>query len=189
MGQLIQGILAVKKRKTDGRRDVPDFAIANDIAYAQLVYAAGGDTALPAFVNISIGTDSTGSADSIRVVQGDNGIQATSSVTVGASNSIQFDELPGGPLVVDALDIAKGGVDRAVHGYLQTFVNRPEALIRIGTADTFPLTTAVGVGRSLVVGATQYVVTVAGTTAGSNPTAPAVGATVVSGSATLLRTA
>jgi hypothetical protein len=189
MGQLIQGILAVKKRKSDGRRDVPDFAIANDIAYAQLVYAAGGDTALPAFVNISIGTDSTGSADSIRVVQGDNGIQATSSVTVGASNSIQFDELPGGPLVVDALDIAKGGVDRAVHGYLQTFVNRPEALIRIGTADTFAQSTAYGVGRSLVYSGTQYVVTVAGTTAASNPTPPAVGATVVSGTATLLRTA
>jgi hypothetical protein len=189
MGQLIQGILAVKKRKSDGRRDVPDFAIANDIAYAQLVYAAGGDTALPAFVNISIGTNSEGTADSIRVVQGDNGIQATSSVTVGASNSIQFDELPGGPLVVDALDIAKGGVDRAVHGYLQTFVNRPEALVRIGTADTFAQSTAYGVGRAIVYSGTQYVVTVAGTTAASNPTPPAVGATVVSGTATLLRTA
>src|ERR687897_44715 len=36
-------------------------------------------------------------------------------------------------------------------------------------------------------GGTKYVVTVAGTTAASEPTAPAVGATVADGTATLLR--
>lgn len=53
----------------------------------------------------------------------------------------------------------------------------------------FPLTTAVTLGQLLDVAATRivYQVTVAGTTAGSAPTPPGVGLTVVSGSATLLQ--
>ncbi len=34
---------------------------------------------------------------------------------------------------IDALDIARGGVDRAVVGYMETFVVRPESLVLIGT--------------------------------------------------------
>jgi hypothetical protein len=190
LGMVLQGILAVKAKKADGRRDVPDFAIVNSLAYSQLVYAAGGDQNLPAFIDIAINTNSQGTADgNVKIVQGDTGIQATASVIVGASSSIEFDELSGGPVIVNALDIAKGGVDRAVHGYLQTFVNRPEALVRVGTADTFAQSTAYGVGRILVYSGTTYVVSTAGTTAASNPTPPAVGATVTSGTAVLTRIA
>jgi hypothetical protein len=50
-------------------------------------------------------------------------------------------------------------------------------------------TTAVTLGQELsFVGGTKYTVTVAGTTAASEPTPPAVAATVVDGTATLLRT-
>lgn len=49
--------------------------------------------------------------------------------------AIEFDELPGGPLQIDALELAKGGIDRAVHGYLQKFVVRPEAIVTVGVAD------------------------------------------------------
>jgi hypothetical protein len=50
-------------------------------------------------------------------------------------------------------------------------------------------TTAVTLGQELqFVGGTKYTVTVAGTTAASEPTPPAVGATVADGTATLLRT-
>jgi hypothetical protein len=190
LGMVLQGILAVKAKKADGRRDVPDFAIVNSLAYSQLVYAAGGDQNLPAFIDIAVNTNSQGTADgNVKIVQGDTGIQATASVIVGASSSIEFDELSGGPVIVNALDIAKGGVDRAVHGYLQTFVNRPEALVRVGTADTFAQSTAYGVGRILVYSGTTYVVSTAGTTAASNPTPPAVGATVTSGTAVLTRIA
>lgn len=49
-------------------------------------------------------------------------------------------------------------------------------------------TTAVTLGQELqFAGGTKYVVTVAGTTAASEPTPPAVGATVADGTATLLR--
>lgn len=49
-------------------------------------------------------------------------------------------------------------------------------------------TTAVTLNQELqFAGGTKYIVTVAGTTAASEPSAPAVGATVADGTATLLR--
>lgn len=133
---LIQGILAVKKRKKDGRRDTPTFAIVNDIDYEELIYAAGGDQNLPAFVNIALSTSGNGTVDgNVQIVNGDIGIEDTGAALVGASYAIDFDRPAGGLLEVDALDLARGGIDKAVHGYLQTFVKRPEALALIGTAD------------------------------------------------------
>jgi hypothetical protein len=62
------------------------------------------------------------------------------------------------------------------------FLGRP--LRRVLRANT----TAVTLGQELqFTGGSKYVVTIAGTTAASPPTAPAVGATVVDGTATLLR--
>lgn len=136
LGHLIQGILAVKKRKADGRRDTPTFAIVNDLDFEQLVYAAGGEQNLPAFVNIALSTSGNGTVDgNVQVVNGDIGIENTGACLVGASYAIDFDRPAGGLLEVDALDLARGGVDKAVHGYLQTFVKRPEALVLVGTAD------------------------------------------------------
>lgn len=136
LGMLIQGILAVKKRKADGRRDVPTFAIANELAFAELAYAAGGDQNLPAFVSIAISTNSNGTVDgNVQIVQGDTGIADTGSVIIGADYAIEFDELPGGPLTIDALAIANGGIDKAIHGYVQTFKARTEAVVLVGTAD------------------------------------------------------
>ncbi|MBN9141084.1 hypothetical protein [uncultured Microbacterium sp.] len=190
LGQLIQGILAVKARKADGRRDVPTFAIANDEAYAQLVYAAGGEQHLPAFVKIAISTNSSGTVDGdIQVVQGDTGITGSPSVIVGAKRAVEFDELAGGPLIVNALELAKGGIDRAVHGYLQTFPVRDEAVVIIGTAPNRANSTAYDRGDLLKRGSNTYRVVVAGTTAGSAPTEPAAGETVGDGTATLLRLA
>lgn len=134
MGQLIQGILAVKRRKADGRRDTPTFAIANEKAYEELVYTP--KDLIPEFVSFTVNTDGNATADGkVHVVQGDTGVEDTASVIVGADYALEFDELPGGPLHVNALEIAKGGIDEAVHGYLQKFVRRPEALVHIGTAD------------------------------------------------------
>ncbi|WP_298038333.1 hypothetical protein [uncultured Microbacterium sp.] len=135
MGQLIQGILAVKRRKADGRKDTPTFAIANDAAYEELIYTP--KDLIPEFVSFDVNTDGTATADGkVHVINADTGIKDTASVIVGADYAIELDELAGGPLHVDALELAKGGIDKAVHGYLQTFVARPEAIVHIGTADT-----------------------------------------------------
>lgn len=134
MGQLIQGILLVKRRKADGKRDIPTYAIANEEAYEELVYTP--KDLIPEFVTFTVGTDGRATADGkVLVIQGDTGVQQSSSVIVGADYAIEFDELPGGPLHVDALDLARGGVDKAIHGYLQEFVKRPEAVVHVGTPD------------------------------------------------------
>lgn len=134
--RLIQGILAVKRRKADGRRDTPTFAIVNDAGFEELIYAAGGEQNLPAFVNIALSTSGNGTVDgNVQVVAGDIGIEDSPAALVGASYAIDFDRPAGGLLEVEALDLARGGVDKAVHGYLQTFVKRSEALVLVGTAD------------------------------------------------------
>ena len=136
LGMIIQGILAVKRKKADGRRDTPSFAILNEAGYEDLLYAAGGDENLPAFVSIAISTATEGKVDgNVQIVQGETGIEDTTSAIVGADYAIEFDEVPGGPLHISALYIAKGGIDEAVHGYLQTFVVRSEAVVLVGTAD------------------------------------------------------
>lgn len=133
LGQLIQGILAVKTAK-----DVPSYAIVNETAYEQLVYTP--KDLLPEFVSFNFNTDGGGTADgNVQVVSAPDaaftGIaDGTPAVVVGAKNAIEFDELGSTPITVDALEIARGGVDRAVHGYLQTFVVRPEAVVLVGAA-------------------------------------------------------
>ncbi|MCK8465866.1 hypothetical protein M0722_01545 [Microbacterium sp. KSW4-16] len=133
IGMMIQGILAVKAKKADGRRDVPTFAIANELAYEQLVYSPKDQ--IPEFVTFGANTSEGITADGLRVVVGDTGIEDTPSVIVGSSKAVEFDELAGGPLHIDALDLAKGGIDKAIHGYLQRFIVRPEAVVHVGVVD------------------------------------------------------
>jgi len=185
VGQVIQGILAVKKKKADGRRDLPTFIIANELAYEELMYTP--KDLLPEFVNFTASTDWSGSGDGLRLVVGETGIESTPSVIVGAGAAVDFDELSGGPLRIDALDIAKGGVDQAVHGYLQTFIKRTESVVHIGAPDAHATTARYEVGDLAKSAAVVYQAVKAGTTGGAAPNAPAVGATVDDGSVTWQR--
>lgn len=134
LGMLIQGILRVKRKKADNRRDKPSFAILNEAAFEELAYTPFEH--LPEYIKFSVNTDGTGLADGdVLVTQGDIGIENTPAVLVGAKYAIDFDELAGGPLHIDALELAKGGIDKALHGYLQVFQQRAEAVVLVGTAD------------------------------------------------------
>lgn len=179
LGMVIQGILAIKAKKSDGRRDTPTFIIANELAYEELIYTP--KDLIPEFVNFTASTDGTGSGDGIVLVVGDTGITSTPSVIVGSGKAVEFDELPGGPLRIDALDLAKGGVDRAIHGYLQVFIVRAEAVVHIGTADARANTTAYEIGDLATSGANVYQAVQAGTTGGAAPDVPAVGETTTDG--------
>lgn len=138
MGMLIQGVLAVKRAK-----DTPTFAIVNSTAYEQLLYTP--HEKVPEFISFDITTERTGSVDSGKVVvlEADDAYfvdadsdelvdEGNPAVLVGAKRGVEFDELGSVPFTIDALEIAKGGVDRATHGYLQTFEVRPESFVLIG---------------------------------------------------------
>lgn len=140
LGQLIQGVLAVERT-----RDTPTFAIVNQTAYEQLLYTP--KDLVPEYVTFDFRTDLTGSADAgkVQVVVADDAqfVDAagaplvaadTPATLVGAGSAVDFDELGSTPLTVDALEIARGGIDRAIHGYLQVFVKRAASVSLIGTA-------------------------------------------------------
>lgn len=181
LGMVIQGILAIKAKKADGRRDTPTFIIANELAFEELIYTP--KDLIPEFVKFTASTDWQGTGDGLVLVVGDTGITSTPSVIVGSGKAVEFDELPGGPLRIDALDLARGGVDRAIHGYLQVFIVRPEAVVHIGVADDRSNATDYEVGDLVKAGAVVYQAVIAGKSGGAVPTAPAVGDTVLDGTA------
>ncbi|GAA2172423.1 hypothetical protein GCM10009846_10300 [Agrococcus versicolor] len=129
LGMLIQGIEHIEDAE-----DTPTFAVMNRAAWRQALYA--GHERIPEFVNFDFGTKGEGVADGFRVVRGDIGIDDSPAVLVGSKQGIRFSELGTTPVTFDALDVAKGGVDRATVGYLQTLVDRPSSFALIGTADT-----------------------------------------------------
>lgn len=187
LGMIIQAILAVNKKKADGRTDQASFIIANELAYQQLMFVAKDK--LPEFVTFGPNFDRTGSAGPVGIVVGDTGIQTTPSVVAGSGRAIEFDELPGGPLQIDALEISKGGVDKAIHGYLQRLIVRRQAVVAVGTPDNWAANTVYREGQTVKVGAAVLQVTKANTipglsgqSAAAAPTAPgAVGGTVTDG--------
>lgn len=181
LGMVIQGILAIKAKKGDGRRDTPTFIIANELAYEELIYTP--KDLIPEFVTFTASTDWQGSADGLVLVVGDTGITSTPSVIVGSGKAVEFDELPGGPLKIDALDLANGGVDKAIHGYLQVFIVRGEAVVHIGVADNRANATDYQVGDLAKAAAVVYQAVRAGKSGGAVPAAPNVGENVTDGDA------
>ena len=131
--QLIQAIEAISDAN-----DTPAFAVVNPVAWAQLLYTP--KELLPEFVSLSL-TAGTGEANldgKVKVVKAPQsffpGTTPTNpQVIAGAKSAIEFREQGQTPIQLDALDIARGGVDKAVIGYMETFVVRPESLVLIGT--------------------------------------------------------
>lgn len=132
LGQLIQGIEAV----TDNNDD-PFSAVVNPVAWKQLIYTP--KDLIPEFISFDFKTGGEGTADGKVVVRKAPaavfaGLDATEPATlVSAKRGIEFREQGTTPIQIDALDIAKGGIDKAVIGYLETFQVRAESFALIGT--------------------------------------------------------
>ncbi|APH44879.1 hypothetical protein BMW26_07850 [Microbacterium sp. 1.5R] len=129
MGQLIQGIDLVSDNGDDA-----SFAIVNPVAWNQLLFTPKDK--VPEFVEFAVGVG-TGEASTgkVRVVKADQsyftGTVATApQMIVGAKNAVEFREVHAD---INALEVAKFGVDRALVAFLETFVVRPESLALIGT--------------------------------------------------------
>lgn len=132
MGMLIDGIEAVSDAGGD-----PSFAVVNPVAWRQLLLTP--KDLVPEFIefDVTIGTGE-GRADKVTVRKAAQSFftgtaPADPQVLVGEKPAIEFREQGETPIQIDALDVAKGGVDKAVIGYLETFLVRPEGLVLIGT--------------------------------------------------------
>lgn len=133
MGMVIQGIEAVYDAGDDA-----SFAIVNPVAWSQILYTP--KDLVPEYVSFAIGAGSgEANADGkVKIVKAPQSfftgtVTTAPQVIVGAKRAIEFREQGTTPIQIDALDIAKGGIDKAVLGYLETFVVRPESLVLIGT--------------------------------------------------------
>lgn len=131
---LIQAIEAISDADDD-----PSWAVVNPILWKQLVYTP--KELLPEFVSLAVTAGSgTASVDGKVVVKKAPqsafiGTSATApQIMAGSKNAIEFKELGETPLTIDALNVAKFGVDRSTVGFLETFVVRPESTVFIGTA-------------------------------------------------------
>ncbi|WP_295824187.1 hypothetical protein [uncultured Microbacterium sp.] len=131
--QLIQAIEAISDADDD-----PAWAIVNPILWKQLIYTP--KELLPEFVSLSV-TAGTGEAnvDGKVVVKkapqsAFPGTSATApQVAAGAKGAVEFKELGETPIQIDAVEVAKFGLDRSIVGFVETFIVRPESTVFIGT--------------------------------------------------------
>ncbi|MCK2028101.1 hypothetical protein KZC56_17525 [Microbacterium sp. SSW1-47] len=134
MGLVIDAIDDV----TDADDDAA-FVLVNSAAWRQLRFTP--KDLVPEYVTFAVRGDGTGSGDGVTVKRAPDekfdaaGFDNTQpAVAAGAHNAIEFREQGETPINLEALDIARGGIDKAVIGYLETFVVRPESLVARGTA-------------------------------------------------------
>lgn len=131
--QLIQAIEAISDADDD-----PAWAIVNPVLWRQLIYTPR--ELLPEFVSLSV-TAGTGEANvdgKVVVKKAPQsaflGTKATDpQVAAGSKAAVEFKELSETPIQIDAVEVAKFGLDRSIVGFLETFVVRPESTVLIGT--------------------------------------------------------
>lgn len=129
-GSAIQGALALDPLVT------PSFVIFNQAGLKTMAYTKKDE--VPEYFTATFRTDGQGNFVGTNVVGGPDalftaaGILGGVAAVVGGREAIEVDELGEVPLTIDALEIAKGGVDRAVHGYAQTFIPYSDGVILIG---------------------------------------------------------
>lgn len=120
MSALVDGAAAVMAANA-----TPTFALVEMSYWKQLAKTPSKDVL--GYLNAQLGlTSEVGSLDSFRLI-GTNDL-AAGNVLVGAQKAITVRELPGVPIRMDALDVARGGIDKGLFGYAGVQVNKPDAL-------------------------------------------------------------
>ncbi|MFC8387052.1 hypothetical protein [Nocardia sp. NPDC057272] len=106
-----------------GTRTRASFALVNDIDLESLLDFSGLD--VPAFLS-TLGINPDAFVPTDLVPQG--------TVVVGHKSAYTFYELPGSPVRVNALDLARGGVDHAVYGYHAELLSKAAGLVKVAWA-------------------------------------------------------
>lgn len=101
----------------------PSFALVAPDVFESVAFTKDNDGLK--FLSMSLGLEE-GSTEGFKVVP-HIGL-AAGQVLVGAKEAATTLELPSAPIRVSAVDIARGGLDEAVHGYIGTKVDYPAGL-------------------------------------------------------------
>lgn len=126
IGKLLQGINVINDTDVDA-----SFVVVAPDVHKELLYTPKDK--IPEFINLSAGFQS-GTADGIQVVRDKFGVLSAGQVLVGSKDSAHVNEMAGGsPLTLDALDIARGGIDKAVHGYTQYLTEYTQGFVLLKT--------------------------------------------------------
>ena len=107
IGKIVRGALRVIDADA-----LPNYALIAPDEYESLLFTKKDDVL--GYLEIALGLES-GTAENFKLVPEKR--LAAGEVLVGATQAAAFDELAGSPIRVNALDIAKGGVDEAIFGY------------------------------------------------------------------------
>lgn len=127
IGKIVEGALRVVAAGA-----LPSFAIVATDVYRELAFTKKDDVL--AFLSLSLGLEE-GSMEAFRIVP--HAGMTAGNVLVGAKEAAKVHELPGAPIRVSALDLAKGGYDEAIFGYIAVGVEYAEG-IQLVTPDTTP---------------------------------------------------
>jgi hypothetical protein len=127
---------------------LPTFAIVSKDLYRDLLLTRTEDVL--AYLNLALGLEA-GSVASFSIVPGATGWPADT-VVVGAKPAATIYELPGTPIRVEALNIANGGIDTGLFGYIAAGFNDDGGLAYVSAtppvvADDADATTSKGRGR------------------------------------------
>ncbi|OII04310.1 hypothetical protein [Curtobacterium sp. MCBA15_008] len=101
----------------------PSYALIAPDLYEEFMFTKKDDTL--AFLTTTIGLEE-GALESFKIVP-HAGVDA-GEVLVGAKEAAGAYELAGSPIRINALDIARGGVDEALFGYIQARIEYPAGL-------------------------------------------------------------
>lgn len=106
----------------------PTFALVSTAIYRSLLLTPK-DKVLE-FLTSAMGLEE-GSLSGFKIIP--HATLAAKRVVVGSRDAATVYELPGSPIRVEGLDIAKGGIDPAVYGYIATVVNDVTGLASVTT--------------------------------------------------------
>lgn len=125
LGKLIQGVDTI-----DDTDVTPSFAIVAPNVWTELRRTP--KDLLPEYISFSFGRQD-GTADGVTVVRDKAGVLSAGQVLVGSREAAHVNELPGAaPLMLDALDLARGGIDKAAVGYSQFMTEYAPGFILLG---------------------------------------------------------
>lgn len=125
MTSIVDGALSVLTKT----RSTPSFAVVAPNVWREIILTRQDDTL--AYLNASLGLED-GTLGSFRIVP-DPGLDA-GDVLVGVKDAATVHELGGSPIRVEALDIARGGIDEGVFGYYAVNIHDADGLALVSPA-------------------------------------------------------